>query len=39
VFLERMRSSTVREGFQYSLVTTDAPPDRALRGFLLARQR
>jgi uncharacterized protein (DUF58 family) len=38
-FLERMRSSAVREGFQYSLMITDASPDRALRGFLLARQR
>jgi hypothetical protein len=26
------------EGFQYSLVVTDTPPDRALRNFLLARR-
>ena len=38
-FLERMRSRAVSEGFQYSLVVTDTPPDRALRNFLLARQR
>jgi uncharacterized protein (DUF58 family) len=38
-FLERMRVSAAREGFQYSLVLTDTPPDRALRQFLLSRQR
>jgi uncharacterized protein (DUF58 family) len=38
-FLERMRRRSVTEGFQYSLVLTDTPPDRALRQFLLARQR
>lgn len=38
-FLERMRSRAVSEGFQYSLVVTDTPPERALRQFLLARQR
>jgi uncharacterized protein (DUF58 family) len=38
-FLERMRRRAVGEGFQYSLVITDTPPDRALRQFLLARQR
>jgi uncharacterized protein (DUF58 family) len=38
-FLERMRSRAVAEGFQYSLIVTDTPPDRALRNFLLARQR
>jgi uncharacterized protein (DUF58 family) len=37
-FLERMRTLAVAEGFQYSLVVTDTPPDRALRNFLLARQ-
>jgi len=37
-FLERMRTLAVAEGFQYSLVVTDTPPDRALRSFLLARQ-
>ena len=38
-FLERMRGRAVAEGFQYSLALTDAPPDRALRQFLLARRR
>jgi uncharacterized protein (DUF58 family) len=38
-FLERLRNSAVREGFQYSLVITDVAPDRALRQFLFARQR
>jgi len=37
-FLERLRTLAVAEGFQYSLVVTDTPPDRALRNFLLARQ-
>jgi len=37
-FLERLRMLAVAEGFQYSLVVTDTPPDRALRNFLLARQ-
>ncbi len=38
-FLERTRVRAVAEGFQYSLVVTDTPPDRALRSFLLARQQ
>jgi uncharacterized protein (DUF58 family) len=38
-FLERWRSRAGAEGFQYSLVVTDTPPERALRNFLLARQR
>ena len=37
-FLERWRSRAGAEGFQYSLVVTDTPPERALRNFLLARQ-
>jgi uncharacterized protein (DUF58 family) len=37
-FLERWRSRAGAEGFQYSLIVTDTPPDRALRHFLLARQ-
>src|SRR5262249_39224851 len=37
-FLERMRTLAVAEGFEYWLVVTDTPPDRALRNFLLARQ-
>ena len=36
-FLERWRSRAGAEGFQYSLVITDTPPDRALRNVLLAR--
>ena len=38
-FLERLRSRAVAEGFQYSLIVTDTPPERALRNFLLARRR
>jgi len=38
-FLERWRSRAVAEGFQYSLIVTDTPPDRALRNFLLSRRR
>jgi uncharacterized protein (DUF58 family) len=37
-FLERMRSRALAEGFQYTLVVTDTPPERALRSFLLSRQ-
>jgi uncharacterized protein (DUF58 family) len=36
-FLERWHSRAGAEGFQYSLVVTDTPPERALRNFLLAR--
>ena len=36
-FLERWHSRTGAEGFQYSLIVTDTPPERALRHFLLAR--
>jgi uncharacterized protein (DUF58 family) len=36
-FLERWRSRAGAEGFQYSLIVTDTPPDRSLRNFLLAR--
>ena len=38
-FLERSRIRAGAEGFQYSLVVTDTPPDRALRNFLLARRK
>jgi uncharacterized protein (DUF58 family) len=38
-FLERSRLRAAAEGFQYVLVVTDTPPDRALRNFLLARSR
>jgi uncharacterized protein (DUF58 family) len=36
-FLERWHSGAGAEGFQYSLIVTDTPPERALRNFLLAR--
>jgi len=36
-FLERTRTRAAAEGFQYSLIVTDTPPDRALRSLLLAR--
>jgi uncharacterized protein (DUF58 family) len=36
-FLERWRSRAGAEGFHYSLIVTDTPPERALRQFLLAR--
>jgi uncharacterized protein (DUF58 family) len=36
-FLERWRRRAGAEGFQYSLIVTDTPLDRALRTFLLAR--
>jgi uncharacterized protein (DUF58 family) len=38
-FLERWHSRAGAEGFHYSLIVTDTPPDRALRNFLLARKR
>ena len=37
-FLELWRSRAGAEGFQYSLIVTDTPPDRALRNLLLARR-
>jgi uncharacterized protein (DUF58 family) len=37
-FLERWRRRAGSEGFQYSLMVTDTPIDRALRNFLLNRQ-
>jgi uncharacterized protein (DUF58 family) len=37
-FLESWRRRAGAEGFQYSLMVTDLPPDRALRNFLAARQ-
>ncbi len=36
-FLERWHSRAGAEGFHYSLIVTDTPPQRALRQFLLAR--
>jgi uncharacterized protein (DUF58 family) len=38
-FLERCRRRAGAEGFQYSLIVTNAPPAHGLRNFLLARQR
>jgi hypothetical protein len=38
-FLERWHSRAGAEGFQYSLIVTDTPPDRALRNVLLSRKR
>jgi uncharacterized protein (DUF58 family) len=38
-FLESWRRRAGTEGFQYSLMVTDLPLDRALRTFLLARRR
>jgi len=37
-FLERWHGRAGAEGFQYSLIVTDMPPQRALRNFLLARR-
>jgi uncharacterized protein (DUF58 family) len=37
-FLERWRRRAGAEGFQYSLMVTDVPHERALRHFLLARR-
>lgn len=37
-FLERWHGRAGAEGFQYSLIVTDTPPERALRHFLLARR-
>lgn len=36
-FVERWRSRAAAEGFQYSLIVTDTPPELALRNFLLRR--
>jgi uncharacterized protein (DUF58 family) len=36
-FVERWRSRSAAEGFQYSLIVTDMPPEHALRNFLLRR--
>ena len=38
-FLERWHGRAGAEGFQYSLIVTDTPPERALRNLLLARVR
>jgi len=37
-FLEGWRTRAAAEGFHYTLLVTDEPPDRALRAFLIARQ-
>ncbi|HSL71692.1 MAG TPA: hypothetical protein VK864_15705, partial [Longimicrobiales bacterium] len=36
-FLERCRSLAHRDGVDYALMSTDTPPERALRGYLLRR--
>jgi len=36
-FVERCRARAGSEGFQYTLLTTDTPPERALRNFLIGR--
>jgi uncharacterized protein (DUF58 family) len=36
-FLERCRTQAERDGIDYTLATTDSPPERALRGVLLRR--
>lgn len=36
-FLARCRSGAVRDGVDYALMSTDTPPERALRDFLLRR--
>jgi uncharacterized protein (DUF58 family) len=38
-FLERWRQRAGAEGFQYTLMVTDTPPERSLRNLLLARRR
>ncbi len=36
-FLARCRTLAQRDGIDYALLSTDAPPERALRGWLLRR--
>jgi uncharacterized protein (DUF58 family) len=36
-FLERCRTLAHRDGLDYALMSTDMPPERALRGYLLRR--
>jgi len=36
-FLDRCRASALRDGVDYGLLTTDAPPEVALRSYLLKR--
>jgi len=38
-FLERCRTCARRDGIDYSLMTTDMPPEQALRDYLLRRSR
>ncbi|MEO7087026.1 MAG: DUF58 domain-containing protein [Gemmatimonadaceae bacterium] len=38
-FLERCRGSAFRDGIDYSLITTDTPPETALREYLLKRAK
>jgi uncharacterized protein (DUF58 family) len=37
-FLERCRAQALRDGFDYALLQTDAPPEQALRRYLLRRE-
>jgi uncharacterized protein (DUF58 family) len=36
-FLDRCRTGARRDGIDYAMISTDQPPERALRGFLLRR--
>lgn len=38
-FVERCRTSARRDGVDYALMTTDTPPEQALRDYLLRRSR
>jgi hypothetical protein len=38
-FLERCRSEALRDGVDYALLSTDSPPEVALRDYLLRRAR
>jgi uncharacterized protein (DUF58 family) len=38
-FLDRCRTHALRDGIEYALMSTDAPPEIALRNYLLRRSR
>ena len=38
-FLDRCRTHALRDGIDYALMTTDMPPEQALRDYLLRRSR
>src|SRR4029077_16472638 len=38
-FLDRCRGSALRDGIDYGLITTDTPPEIALREYLLKRAK